>query len=208
VSGSKSVFLFGYSGHSYVVIESLLNAGYLIKGYFDLHVAKFNPYGLEYFGYEKDVDVKAIVGIDLVFPSVGENQIRKKLVSFFEQYELNQFTIIDMSANVSRTANLKSSTYIGKNVIVNALSEIGQGVILNSSCIIEHESRISDFVHIAPGSVLCGNTSVGENCFIGANSVIRQNVTVVPDNIIGAGSVVISDIREKGIWVGNKLRKL
>jgi acetyltransferase-like isoleucine patch superfamily enzyme len=50
--------------------------------------------------------------------------------------------------------------------------------------------------------------SVGEECFIGANSVVRQNVKIHEGIMIGAGSVVTSNIKEKGIWVGNKLRKL
>lgn len=205
---SKSVFIFGYSGHAYVIIESLLDAGYNISGYFDLKEAEQNPYGLDYFGAEHEVDVKSIVSNNLVFPSVGDNSIRKKLVAFYEKYQLNQFVIVDPSANVSRTSFINSSTYIGKNVVVNAQSEIGKGVILNTGCIIEHECQISDYVHIGPGAILCGNVSVGENSFIGANSVVRQNLTISSGNVIGAGSVVTSNVLEKGIWVGNKLRKL
>lgn len=208
MSESKSVFLFGYSGHAYVVIESLLDAGYLVKGYFDLKKAERNPYDLEYLGSECEVDVKTIVGNDLVFPSVGDNLIRKKFVSLFENLGLNQFIAIDPSAKVSKSVKLNSSTYIGKNVIVNAQCEIGKGVILNTSCIIEHECNVSDFVHIAPGAVLCGNVSVGEESFVGANSVIRQNTTINDGIVIGAGSVVTLSVHEKGIWVGNKLRKL
>lgn len=205
---SKFVFLFGYSGHAYVIIESLLDAGYKISGYFDLKEAERNPYGLDYFGAEHEVDVKVIVGNNLVFPSVGENLIRKKLIALFENYHLNQFVIADPSAKVSRTAVINSSTYVGKNVVVNAQSEIGKGVILNTGCIIEHDCQISDYVHIAPGAVLCGNVSVGEACLVGANSVVKQNLTISSENVIGAGSVVTSDVSEKGIWVGNKLRKL
>lgn len=205
---SKSVFLFGYSGHAYVIIESLLNAGYRIEGYFDFKEAKKNPYSLDYFGYEEEVDVKSIVGNNLVFPSIGDVSIRKKLIKLFEDLHLNQFVAKDPSANISRTALINPSTYIGKNVIVNAQAEIGKGVILNTACIIEHECQISDYVHLAPGGVLCGNVSIGEDSFIGANSVVRQNVEISERIIIGAGSVVTSNVKESGVWVGNKLRKL
>jgi UDP-N-acetylbacillosamine N-acetyltransferase len=208
VSETRSVFLFGYSGHAYVVIESLLAAGYEIKGYFDFRKAERNPYDLEYFGYEGEADAKKIVGNDLVFPSIGENSIRKKLIILFDKLELNQFVAIDPSANVSKTAYLNYSTYIGKNVTVNAQAEIGKGVILNTSCIIEHECKVSEYVHIAPGAVLCGNVYVGADSFVGANSVVKQNLKISEGNVIGAGSVVVSDVKEKGIWVGNKLRKL
>jgi UDP-N-acetylbacillosamine N-acetyltransferase len=192
-----------------VIIESLLDAGYKIKGYFDFRKAERNPYGLEYFGYEGDADVKTIVGKDLVFPSIGENSIRKKLIGLFDNLELNQFVAIDPSTNISKTAKICRSTYIGKNVTINAQTEIGIGVILNTSCIVEHECKVSDYVHIAPGAVLCGNVNVGEESFVGANSVVKQNVEIEQGNFIGAGSVVIENLNEKGIWVGNpvKLKK-
>lgn len=207
MSDSKSVFLFGYSGHAYVIIESLLDAGYKIKGYFDFKEAEKNAYGLKYLGYEGEVDVKSIVGDDLVFPSIGDNSIRKKVIELFEKYQLNQFVAVDPSSNVSNTAFINPSTYIGKNVTVNAQTKIGKGVILNTGSIIEHECEVFDYVHIAPGAVLCGNVTVGEDCFVGANSVVRQNLKISEGNIIGAGSVVIRNLNSKGIWIGNPAKQ-
>lgn len=203
MSESRSVFVFGYSGHSYVVIESLLDLGYEIKGYFDTFKAQKNPYLLDYFGFEREVDVKSIVGESLVFPAVGDIQIRKKLVDFFDCLGLNQFSIIDKSAKVSKSTIINPSSYVGKNVVVNAQSKIGKGVILNSSCVIEHECRIADFVHIAPGCVLCGNVEVGEDCFIGANSTVKQNVSIIGESLIGASSLIVKDLLVKGLWYGN-----
>ncbi|MDN3686533.1 acetyltransferase [Cyclobacterium jeungdonense] len=206
MSESKLVFLFGYSGHSYVIIESLLQVGYSIGGYFDFHESTRNPYQLKYMGCEKEVDVKKIVGKNLVFPSVGDNGVRQKLIIIFEDLELNQAIILDSSARISPTAQLGKSTYIGKNVVVNAQSKIGKGTILNTGCIIEHECVIDDFVHIGPGAVLCGNVHIGNNSFVGANAVIKQNISIMNQITVGAGSVVIKDINEQGIYVGNPVK--
>ena len=208
MSESRAVFLFGYSGHAYVIIESLFDAGYTVNGYFDLKKVSKNPYNLTYLGSEKEADLKQIVGADLVFPSVGENLVRRKLVSIFENLGLKQFVAIDPTAQVSKTALVNNSTYIGKGATVNAQAVIGKGVILNTASIVEHECMIADYVHIAPGAVLCGNVSVGESSFVGANSVVKQNIKLKSDIVIGAGSVVTADLNEKGVWVGNKLRKL
>ena len=147
---SKSVFLFGYSGHAFVIIESLLDAGYLIEGYFDLKQVKNNPYSLRYLGSENSLNVKSTVGDCLVFPAIGDNFIRQKLLLLFEKLSLKQFIVIDPSANISKSATIGYSTYIGKNVVVNAQSNIGNGVILNTNCIVEHECYIDDLAHIAP----------------------------------------------------------
>jgi UDP-N-acetylbacillosamine N-acetyltransferase len=208
VSETKSVFIFGYSGHAYVVIESLIDAGYSVKGYFDCREASKNPYNLTYMGFERNVDVKSIVKNDLVFPSLGENGIREELVKLFDELSLNQFTAIDPSAKISKTANIGMSTYIGKNVMVNAQTVIGRGAIINTHATIEHECNIEDFVHIAPAAVICGNVKVGRKSFVGANSVARQNITIISDVLVGAGSVLIKSVEVKGIWVGNPVRKI
>ncbi|MFT7155102.1 MAG: UDP-N-acetylbacillosamine N-acetyltransferase [Parvicella sp.] len=200
---TKYVFIFGYSGHAYVIIESLLDAGYEVRGYFDHQKSAKNPYNLEYFGSENTVDVKNIVQRNLVFPTVGDNSIREKLVLFFDSLKLNQFVAIDPTAQISKTADVDLSSYIGKNVSINAQSKIGKGVILNTNCVIEHECIIEDYVHVAPSSVLCGNVSVRKNSFIGANSTVKQNIVLIDNVIIGAGSLVVKDINVKGTWMGN-----
>lgn len=205
---SKQVFIFGYSGHSYVVIETLLDAGYSIAGYFDYQEATKNPYQLPYLGFEGNIDLKAIVQDNLVFPAVGENSIREKLVQLYDTLSLRQFTAIDPSAQVSKTAKIGTSTYVGKNVAINAQAVIGCGVIINTQATIEHECRIEDFIHIAPNAVLSGNVHVEKKTFVGANSVVKQNTKITSDVFVGAGSVVVKSIEEKGIWLGNPAKKI
>ena len=204
---SKNVFIFGYSGHAYVLIESMLDLGYTISGYFDKKEAVLNPYNLEYLGFELDVDLKSIVNQDYVFPTVGENFIREKLLKIFDEQGLNQFVLIDKAANVSKTAQIGLSTYIGKSVCVNALAKIGKGVILNTNAVIEHECVIDDLVHIAPSATLAGNVKVGRGSFVGANSVCKQNITIGTNCTLGAGSVLVKNMADKEIWMGSPAKK-
>ncbi len=208
MSEAKCVFLFGYSGHAYVIIESFLSVGYRISGYFDYHEAKSNPYQIPYYGFEGQVDVQSIVKSDFVFPSVGDNAIRAKLVRFFEKHHLKQCVLIDPSAKVSHNSSIGLSTYVGINTIINAQSQIGKGVIINTAAVIEHECKVQDFSHIAPAAILCGNVSVGEGSFLGANTVVVNNTSICSYTIIGAGSVVVKSIEDKGIWVGNPSKKI
>lgn len=204
----KNVYIFGYSGHAYVLIESMLDLGYTILGYFDKQEAISNPYDLEYLGFELNVDLKSIIQNDYVFPTMGEGHIRKKLVAVFIEEKLNQFTLIDKTANVSKTATIGLSSYVGKNSSVNALAKIGQGVILNTSSVIEHECEIGDFAHIAPSATLAGNVKVGHSSFVGANSVCKQNIRVGSNCILGAGSVLINNLPNDEIWIGNPAKKI
>lgn len=204
----KNVYIFGYSGHSYVLIESMLELGYTILGYFDKQQAISNPYNLKYFGYELDMDLKSIIKDDYVFPTVGENHIREKIVNLFIAEHLNQFTLIDKSGYVSKTTTIGLSTYVGKNSIVNALSKIGTGVILNSNSVVEHECEIGNFVHVAPAATLAGNVKVGSCSFVGANSISKQNISIGINCILGAGSVLLKDLPNNETWFGNPAKKM
>ena len=208
MSESKSIYIFGYSGHAYVVIESALALGYVVKGYFDIKEAVVDPYGIPYLGFEKDVDLKSIVGTDLVFPTVGDNGLRMQLVAMFQSLELTQLSIIDPSALVSSSAVIGNSTYVGKGSIVNAQTQLGAGVIINSGAIIEHECRIANGCHVAPGSTLCGNVVMAENSFIGAHSVVRPNISIANEVVLGAGSVLLRDINKPGVWFGNPAKHI
>lgn len=206
MSFNKSVVLFGYSGHAYVIIESLLEAGFKITGYFESKENINNPYNLNYLGSELNNDIKDIVKKQFVFPCVGDNYIRSKIIGYFKKMNFNQFCLIDPTANLSKNIKIGNSTYVGKGAIVNAQSFIGEGVILNTGSITEHECYIGDFSHLGPASVLCGNVRIGEYCFLGANSIVKQNINVVSETIIGAGSVIIKPINIKGVYVGSPAR--
>lgn len=201
------MFIFGYSGHSYVVIDTLIDSGRRVLGYFDRQIAKKNPYDLKYLGSELEVDVSGLVGDNLVFPTVGENKARAALVEFFTRYALRQFTLVDPSAKVSQTASIDHSTYVGRNVSVNSMSRIGSGVVLNTASVIEHESVIADFAHVAPSAVMCGNVHLGRSSFLGANSVVRQGKKIGDEVMVGAGSIVVTDIPDGEIWFGNPARR-
>ncbi len=200
---SEGVYIFGYSGHSHVVVDSLMRVGKRVLGYFERQVASSNPYDLDYMGNEWEVDVTALVNNNLVFPTVGDNTARSALVEFFTSRSLNQFSVVDPSASVSPKAFIGMSSYVGCNVSVNSMARIGNGVVLNTSSVIEHGSVVGDCAHVAPSAVLCGDVHLGRCSFIGANSVVRQGVRIGERVLVGAGSVVVGDIPDGERWFGN-----
>jgi len=200
------VYIFGYSGHSYVIIEALLDLGHVIHGYFDIKEATKNPYKLKYVGHENMPDLADIIGDCYVFPSVGDALIRMKLISIFRENNFNEFALIDPTARISPTASIGLSSFVGKGSIINALAQVGSGCIVNTNAILEHECVIGEYVHIAPGAILCGGVVLGKNVMIGANSVVRQGVSICSNVMIGAGSVVVKDIENEGTYFGNPVK--
>ena len=204
----KKINLLGYSGHSYVIADTILSNQCLINGYYDLEETKTNPYQIKYLGNELLTENFHAKDEIYYFPSVGSNSLRKKIVDFLESKNLPQTTICHSTAKISPNAKLELSCFIGINSVINTFSVIKKGSIINTAAIIEHECIIGEFCHIAPGAILTGNIIIGNNTFIGANSIIIQGKKIGNNVIIGAGSVVISDIPDNETWAGNPARKI
>lgn len=202
----KPVAIVGYSGHAYVIIDILLSAGRLVTAYCDQEVKEFNPYHLNYLGKESDV-INKLKKFDY-FACVGHNGIREKIHTNLSQFLGNPINAIHPSAVISASVKMGDGIMIAANATLNPLVELGKGVICNTSTSIDHECKIGDFCHIAPGAVLCGNVTIGRNTFIGANSVIRQGINIGNNVLIGAGTVVIKDIPDNATVIGNPARSL
>lgn len=202
-----SIALIGYSGHAFVVLEALNLMGLNITGYLEQQAVEFNPYNLEYLGFEGDKDFKWSITENYVL-GLGENDLRFKIGELVKFNNKKLLNIVHPSAILSHTLNIGHGNFIAANVTVNALVSLGDYCVLNTGCIVEHESTIGDAAHIAPGAVLAGNVKIGSRCFIGANSVIRQGITIGNDVIVGAGSTVVKDIPDNQVWLGNPAKLL
>ncbi|MCL6259681.1 acetyltransferase [Aquiflexum sp. TKW24L] len=204
----KKLFIIGYSGHAYVVLDSILDLGLTVGGYFAKDYNVEDPYNLEFFGSERADDVGLILADHFVFPCIGDNNIREKVVNFLNTKGFNQLAVVDKMALVSPKATIGVSTFVGKNTVINSLAKIGEGVIINTGAIIEHECIIGDFSHVAPNATLAGNVTLGSKVFFGVGAVAKQGITIGENSIIGAGSVVISDIPANEVWAGNPAKRI
>jgi acetyltransferase-like isoleucine patch superfamily enzyme len=81
-------------------------------------------------------------------------------------------------------------------------------VIVNSNAVAEHDARIGDFCHLAPGSVAGGGAVLGDGVFLGTNATVLPGLRVAPGCVIGAGAVVARDLDRPGIYAGVPARPL
>jgi sugar O-acyltransferase (sialic acid O-acetyltransferase NeuD family) len=205
----NSVILAGYSGHAFVVADVLRRCSFDIEGYLEMHEKKNNPLQLAWLGNDADSSILNNLKGKKFFAAVGDNNARRNLYQRLSAAGMTGVNAIDPSSVVSSSVTLKGNgILIGVNAAINALSEIGEGVICNTGCIIEHECKVGNFAHIGPRAVLCGNVSVGENTFIGAGAVIKEGVIIGSDVIVGAGAIIIRNIENNSKVAGNPGRIL
>ena len=134
---------------------------------------------------------------------IGNNNIRakvlEKLLNTSQHPALN---VIHDKSICSRYIDWhqEGGILVAANAAINAFSKIGKGVICNTSCCIDHECIIGDYVHIAPSAVLCGGVTIGNNSFIGANTVVKSNISIGKNVISEAGSVITQDIPDNTLY--------
>lgn len=197
------MILIGYSGHAFVTYGIFTAAGKKITGYCDVAEKEYNPFNLPYFGSENSEPALQSLKQNGFFIAIGDNGVRKKIYENLAQKNLlpgnaiHPSTVIDSSVTIAA-----HEVMIAAHVTINPLATIGTGVICNTGCIIEHECIVSEFAHIGPGAVLCGNVKIGSGTFVGANAVIKQGITVGKNVMIGAGAVVVKDVADGLTVVG------
>jgi sugar O-acyltransferase (sialic acid O-acetyltransferase NeuD family) len=202
----KQVVIIGYSGHGLVAAEILTQSGYEVIGYCDQQEKEKNPYNLPFLGSE-DVYFATLRSAEF-FVAIGDNKIRQRIQAKLLDLEFICANAIHPSARIARGVYLGEGVMIGANVVVNPCSEIFDGAILNTGCIVEHECQIGAFSHISPGATLCGNVRVGAHTWVGANAVVKKNIKIGDRVVVGAGSVVVKDVPDQVTIIGNPARVL
>ena len=210
---SRKLLLLGSGGHYQSVTDSLLSLsiydeiGIVSKNgteLSDLNNSKL--LGLFEVGKEENLTQLFQNGYKEAFitvGSIGNPATRRRLYQILKQIGFYIPNIIDRSAVVSVRAELGEGIYVGKNAVINAYSIIGNCAIINTASVIEHSCYVGDFVHVAPGSTLCGEVIIAEGTHIGAGSVIKQGVHIGSESMIGMGSIVLHDIEGSVVAYGN-----
>jgi len=199
----KDIIVLGYSGHSYVIIDSAIENGFNILGYTENEIKIKNPFNLIYLGNEFDENSEGWRLTNSFIIGVGDNKIREKIFLFLKKKNKNIISIVSKTSSISNNVKIGEGTFVNRNVVINSFSTIGENCILNTGCIIEHECKIGNSCHVGPGAVITGNVNIGDRTFIGANAVIRPGIKIGNDVIIGAGTVVLRDIEDRQKSVGN-----
>ena len=198
--------IIGYSGHSFVILDSAMKLKYTCSGYYDRNVKEINPFDIDYLGLEDNIVLE-----ERVFISIGDNIIRGNVYNKLSANNAITFiNIFDPTASISSRAFIKpnSSTSIGVNAVVNSLAQIDTGVIINTGAIIEHEVKIGRFSHIGPNATVCGDSTIGENVFIGAGSIILPNLDIGNNTLVQAGAVVSINVpADSTIFRNGKIKK-
>ncbi len=199
------VWVLGGGGHAKVVVATLDSSGQAIAGIFDDDLSKTGSSLLSSSidGPTPDMTWWKDERRD-AFIAIGNNRTREKVA----QLPATWVIAAHKGADIHATAQVGAGSLICSGVVIQPDSEIGCHVIANTACSIDHECKVGDFAHIAPGVTLAGEVTVGKRTLVGAGATIIQGVQVGADVTIGAGAVVISDVADGEKVAGVPARSL
>jgi len=196
----------GAGGHGRVVLDILLNAGgYDVAGFVDSNPALAGKRvdGLPVLGRPEDTPaIRRDSGIECGIVAIGDNGVRRDFANRLRSWGLELINAIHPSAHLAHNVTLGRNIVVAAGSLVCAHCQIGESVILNTGCIVDHESLIGTATHVCPGARLAGRVTVESGAFIGIGATVIQYIRIGYESVVGAGAVVIEDVPPMTTVVG------
>jgi sugar O-acyltransferase (sialic acid O-acetyltransferase NeuD family) len=203
---TQRTLILGAGGHGRVVLDILLqDRSTEIVGFLDnneaIHgrridgIPVLGPIGeLAALAAEHDANGAII--------AIGDNGTRRGLARWIDQTGVPMVSAIHPSATLAQGVTVGRNTVICAGVVACAHCQIGDSVILNTGCIIDHYTTVGEGSHICPGVRIGGRVRIEPGVFVGIGATVIQKITLGCEAIIGAGAVVIEDIPALATAVG------
>lgn len=135
--------------------------------------------------------------------AIGDNGVRRDFADACERAGLELISAIHPSANIAHNVSLgQNVVVVAAGALVCAHCQIGDSAILNTGCIVDHETMIGTATHICPGARLAGRVTVESGALVGIGATVIQNVRIGCEAIVGAGAVVVRDVEPLSTVVG------
>lgn len=189
--------IWGASGHALVVADAArAQRKFSVVGFIDdrpgLKGTAFA--GSEVLGGRDALRELHSRGVRLLHVAVGHCATRMKLAGLARSEGFQLATVIHPRAVVATVTPVGDGTFVAAGVVVNVGARVGENVILNTSCSVDHECDIHAGVHVGPGVRLGGCVQVGRAAWLGIGATIFNRISIGEGSIVGGGAVVTRDI--------------
>jgi len=199
----ERVVVIGGGGHAKVIVDLLLAAGrYSIAGCVERKPEACSDLGIPLLGDDLRLPEIYRDGVRYAFVAIGDNRVRRRLSARAVELGFELANAVSPTAILSPRVKLGAGIAIMAGVVINACSQIGDGVIVNTGATIDHDCAIGAWAHIAPGSNLAGCVRVGEGAFLGVGCRVIPGVSIGEWTTVGAGGVVIHDLPAEVTAIG------
>jgi sugar O-acyltransferase (sialic acid O-acetyltransferase NeuD family) len=198
------LFIWGAGGHARVVADIVRLArayevaGFLIDRQPRRDGATFC--GAPLFGGD-DLERLGSAGFSHALVAVGDCAARLRLAEAVSARGFVLATAVHPRATLAADVAVGLGTVVAAGAAVNPGACLGANVV-NTGTSIDHDCRLADGVHVAPGARLAGRVTVGRGAWVGLGALVKQEVTIGAGTLIEAGAVVVRDLPDNVLAYG------
>ena len=190
--------MLGAGGHASVAASVLRDQGISIAGIYAKTPASSSDIfaGIPFFFDDGDPPPFECTDFDLVngLGSLPGKNARVDLHKRFKRLGFKFLTVVAPTSVVSEYAKLEEGVHILHRAVINAGAHIGVSTIVNTGAIVEHDCKIGDHNHLAPGCTVSGGVSTGDNVHIGVGASVIQGLSIGSNVLIAAGATAVNNI--------------
>jgi UDP-perosamine 4-acetyltransferase len=199
--------IIGASGHAKVVIDLFREVdAYRVIGLIDADPTPRKVLGVPVIGDDGDMAALRGQGVSSAFVAIGDNRLRLKIGRKLESQGFTLVKAVSRRAAISPSAVLGAGVAIMAGAVVNAETRIEDLAILNTNASVDHDCRLGEACHVAPGSALAGNVDIGRLAFLGVGVRAIPGVRIGEGSVVGAGATVVRDLPENTVAMGTPAR--
>lgn len=194
------LIIYGCGGHARSVAEVALHNGKERLVFVDSEAKTAETiFGFPVVASFRDDNASIIVAI-------GDNHRREAVFARVSPQRCE--SIVAGDAYLAREVTLGYGGFVGHGAYVGPGAAIGVNSILNTRCVIEHETRVGAHCHIAVNATVAGRCKIGDFVTLGAGATVIDNISICSNVYVGAGATVVKNIDSPGLYVGVPARKI
>ncbi len=189
----SELVVLGTSGHARSCLDVIATLDWKVRGC--VGAPPTRDLQADYLGDDGVLHQLIADGVSHAVVAVGDNQTRRRLMAAVGALGFQLPTVASRFAVVSPTATLGHGCVLMHGTVIGPYTTLGAGVIVNTGSTIDHDCRVEDFVHAAPGTHMAGTVTLGSGAFVGVGASVAPEVVIGAWAVVGAGAVVIRDVQ-------------
>jgi len=182
---NKRLLIVGAGGHGRSVAEAVLAANqFELAGFADdaAH-ASTQIWGIPVLGTTADLRSYRNYA-DAAIVAIGNNALREALSEKLRVAGFELVTVIHPRAIVSPTAIIGVGSAIMAGAIVGTEANLGRGVIVNCSAIVDHHAQVEDFGHLGVNACMAGGARLGKAAWLQAGVSLGYGANIPPGTVL------------------------